>query len=247
VLIGLALLPFAIPLLWLIGPLVLDQQPALSLAAPASLALSASVLCLAVVYTVDWSAATRVKGVLMLVGLAYFAGLSLFFLKKEMVDRAKEVLGTGLNWRDFSPDKTYRVKMPGRPAPTPEQPLPGWTLACHRSSYKSLTGTVVFVVGTGLDKDVNPGDDARWLDEVKKALCDAAGGAGAEKPREVKHPYPGWEWEVHFPNGQTVRTVRVHRAAGKIYYLSAEGPDLNADDELPQQFFDSFLLTPGKP
>src|SRR5690606_23747809 len=85
VMIGLALLPFAIPLVWLAAVLLSGRPPALSLATPAALALSAAVLCLAVVFTVDWSPATRLKGVLMLVGLAYFAGLSLFFLKKDMV------------------------------------------------------------------------------------------------------------------------------------------------------------------
>src|SRR5262245_58224821 len=93
VLIGLALLPFAIPLLWVIAPLVFGQPPMLSLATPVALAVSASALCLAVVYTIDWSPTTRVKGVLILVGLAYFAGLSLYFLKKDMVDGVRKVIG----------------------------------------------------------------------------------------------------------------------------------------------------------
>ncbi|MDB5310290.1 MAG: hypothetical protein JWO38_4492 [Gemmataceae bacterium] len=250
VLIGLALLPFAIPLLWLIGPHVLGQQPALSLAAPASLALSASVLCLAVVYTVDWSPATRVKGVLMLVGLAYFAGLSLFFLKKDMVDRAKEMFGPERDWQYFSPqDKTYRVKLPESPTQVPlEQPMLGWKLTCYKSSHKGLTGVVVFVVGAGLDKDAKPvpqEDDAKWLDDVKKALCASTGG-GADNWRPVKHPHPGWECGIHLPNGNMIRTVRVYRVAGKIYYLAAEGQDLDPDDDLTRLFFDSFLVTPLK-
>src|SRR5439155_23835406 len=111
VLVGLALLPFAIPLLWLMGPTVLGQQPALSLAAPASLALSASILCLAVVYTVDWTPSTRVKGVLMLVGLSYFAGLSLYFLKSEMVDRVRVFFGAEREWEDFRGPEGYQLRM----------------------------------------------------------------------------------------------------------------------------------------
>src|SRR4051812_9876374 len=42
VLFGFALLPLAIPLLWLIGPQLLSKPPALTLAAPISLAVAAS-------------------------------------------------------------------------------------------------------------------------------------------------------------------------------------------------------------
>src|SRR6202030_2917532 len=69
VLIGLALLPFAIPILWLIAPIVFGQPPMPSLAVPLAIALSASILSLAVIYTIDWSPQLRVKGVLILVGL----------------------------------------------------------------------------------------------------------------------------------------------------------------------------------
>src|SRR5947209_16560896 len=97
VLIGLALLPFVIPLLWLLAPLVVGP-PDLSLAAPTALAVAASALCLAVVYTVDWSPVTRVKGVLTLVGLAYSAGIGLYVLDKGVIDRAKAVFVPNPEW-----------------------------------------------------------------------------------------------------------------------------------------------------
>jgi hypothetical protein len=62
VLVGFALMPFAIPLLWLLGPLVTGFEPALSPAVPVSLAIAAAALCLGVVYTIDWTAVTRIKG-----------------------------------------------------------------------------------------------------------------------------------------------------------------------------------------
>ena len=140
VLIGFALLPFAIPLLWLIGPALLSQQPSLSLAAPASLALSAAVLCLAVVFTVDWTPATRIKGVLMLVGLSYFAGLSLYFLKKDMVDRARELFGTRHHTHIFHPvpEGGYEVRFPVKPDevhPVGDQPVPGGKLRCFQATF----------------------------------------------------------------------------------------------------------------
>src|SRR5262249_42094461 len=93
VLIGLALLPFLIPIMWLIGPAILGEEPVLSVAAPIALAVSTSILCLAIIYTIDWTPTTRVKGVLTLVALSYFTGASLYFLKKEMVEQVKKFFG----------------------------------------------------------------------------------------------------------------------------------------------------------
>src|SRR5581483_186766 len=135
VLIGLALLPFAIPILWLIAPAVAGQPPMLSPAAPVSLAVAASILCLAVIYTIDWTPGTRVKGVLMIVALAYFTALNLYFLKKQMVNEVKKFFGAGKDWVEVNPlDKSYQVKMPTRSdGPDPQyQPLP----RVHLTTYK---------------------------------------------------------------------------------------------------------------
>src|SRR5262245_27688869 len=45
VMIGLALLPFMIPLVWLLAPAVVGWPPALTAAAPVALAVAASALC----------------------------------------------------------------------------------------------------------------------------------------------------------------------------------------------------------
>ena len=54
------------------------------------------------IYTVDWTPTTRIKGVLMLVGLSYFTAFSLYFLKKEMVERVKRFSGwtRASEWQD---------------------------------------------------------------------------------------------------------------------------------------------------
>src|SRR5262249_58963466 len=94
---------------------VAGQEPMLSWAVPVALAVSASVLCLAVIYTIDWSPGTRVKGVLMIVALAYFAALNLYFLKKQMVDEVRKFFGAGHDWvvfrpPDAHPGQGYQVK-----------------------------------------------------------------------------------------------------------------------------------------
>ena len=246
VLVGLALLPFVIPLLWLIAPLVTGQQPTLSVAAPAALAVAASALCLAVVYTADWSPATRIKGVLMLVGLAYFTGLSLFYLKKNMVDRVKAFFGTDGVWTEFRPPRgNCKVNLPGKPELLKQHPVPGWELTCYKASHKSLGREFVFIIGVGPDPSPRLATD-EWFDEADKAI--RKGVRGQVENRQPIKPVgtvPGFEWVIHRPEG-TVRVVRIYRAKDAIYYLAAERPAINADDELADAFFQSFWVNPAK-
>ncbi len=246
--IGLALLPFMIPLLWLIAPHLFGHQPALSIATPVSLAVSASALCLAVVYTIDWTGATRLKGVLMLVGLALFAGVSLFFLKKDMVDRLQRRFDPP--WHEFQPgDKSYRVELPvTNPVLTPDlQPVPQWKLTCYtaRSQLGRTGGITEYVVGAGKDKQTGLADD-NWFTMVRQQLVQQSGGKsdGTESIVADSAGHPGREWVILLA-GQTARIVRVYRAEGCIYYLSAEGISAKKGNQLIEhQFFSSFQATP---
>lgn len=247
VLIGLALLPFVIPLAWVIAPLVLGHPPTLSLATPVALAVSASALCLAVVYTIDWTPITRVKGVVVLVGLSYMAGLSLYFLKKDMVDGVRRVVGEDRNWHEFRvPNGDCKVKMPGKPTPAADlRPIDGWNLKCYRASHKGgLAPPVVFVIGVG--DDPNParaGDEKEWFDAVKRSVIQ--GGAVDEKViRHEAQNLPGRQWE--FRRGRMIQVVQVFRAKGRLYYLSAEGQTLDPDGNLARDFFESFHVTGGQ-
>jgi len=248
VLIGFALLPFAIPLLWLIGPLVVNQQPALSLAAPASLALSAAVLCLAVVFTVDWTPATRIKGVLMLVGLSYFAGMSLYFLKKDMVDRTKEFLTPAPKWYSFhEPKGKYHVRLPFQVTPemsSPDQPLPGWTLRSYRLLHQPPLArhSVTYTFGSGPDGKKN---DPNWIEEVTRGLQEVAGKeATLSGPVGVStlDQLPGQEWTLTLGDRRTNRIVRVFRANDMIYYFAVEGEQLDSDNSLVRTYYNSLQI-----
>ena len=246
VLIGFALLPFAIPLLWLIGPHLLTQPPALSLAAPAALALSASILCLSVVFTVDWTPSTRIKGVLMLVGLSYFAGLSLYFLKKEMVDRAKEFLSPPEKQYEFkAPKGPYHVRLPVNPQEVQEvkvQPLAGWKLSCYQTHHEPLVASPVsYLFGSG--PDTMPKSE-NWFEEIGKAVVADAGDAPVSPPSGVKSVdgHSGQRWIVELPNAD--RLVEVYRVNGTVYYLSIESERLSPDDPRAKTFFNSFQIGP---
>jgi hypothetical protein len=240
VLIGLALLPFVIPLLWLVAPLAVGQPPALSLAAPAALAVTASALSLAVIYTIDWTPATRVKGVLMLVGLAYFAGFSLYFLKKDMVDRVKRTFDP--TWHEFRPPgQNYKVKLPGKP-PMPKegyQPL-GWPMSCYGTSQPSLIGETHYWVGAGADQNAATEEDA-WFKEVERRLRSDNIPLAAEVESIPYEGSPGRQW-VLTPQQGVTRIVRVYRVKKRVYYLAVEGLDMRSDDDEATKFLDSFAV-----
>jgi hypothetical protein len=248
VLIGLALLPFVIPLLWLLAPLAAGQPPALSLAAPTALAVAASALSLAVIYTVDWSAATRVKGVLMLVGLAYFAGFSLYFLKKDMLDRVKRAFDPA--WHDYSPPgQDFKVRLPGKPVHSANT-LPlgdGWRMECYHAAHQSLAERHDYLVGAGTDPHGGR-DAAAWFAEVRRLIvAQAQGGEVADDGLAVQSNdgSPGREWVVKLTNGAT-RVVRVYRSAERkrVYYLAVEAPELSAEDDEATKFLHSLTVRP---
>ena len=237
VLIGLALLPFAVPILWLIAPAIVGRPPSMTVAAPVALAVTASILCLAVIYTVDWSPGTRVKGVLTLVGLAYFTGVGLYVLDKDMVERFRKALGLSEEWHEFRPPGAeYQVAVPAVAEACQDQPFPRppFTSECYRAVRDGAFTRQVFVVGFApLPGPIPNRDD--WFKDVTAAL--------AKQPRvwalAIRHDgLDGRELVVRH-NGNN-RVIRILLGKHRAYYLSAEGPGLSQEDQLVQAFFGSF-------
>jgi hypothetical protein len=248
VLIGLALLPLAIPLLWLIGPHLLAKPASLTLAAPASLAIAASSLCLAVVFTVDWTPLTRIKGVLILVGLSYFAGLSLYFLKKDLIERVRDFFTPTDRWQEYrEANGAYTVMTPGNPMEYSGQPLAGWKLKCRHASSSPFPGpSAHYVYGAGPDAKAQSPD---WFAEVDRGLSEEARNAEQQPPTDVMmwNNIPAKQWIMEMANDR-VRVVRVFRSAGTVYYLSVESEDLEPDSPMiVGRFFDSFRINAAAP
>ncbi|HSQ54231.1 MAG TPA: MJ0042-type zinc finger domain-containing protein [Gemmata sp.] len=254
VLVGLALLPFLIPILWMIAPSVLGREPVLSLGSGLALAVSTSAMCLAVIYTVDWRPSTRIRGVLLLVVLSYIAGIGLFVVKKDVVDRVRRFFGFSPGWSQFSPALGgYQVRVPGIALPVPPntpQPLGAANLACHQATEEGLMGDNVFVIGSGTLKPGNANDPApgtdQWFDKLVADIADRAAGtvlnSSSIKNRDA---VPGRLIELQLGNGGPVRIVQVFYldAKKRVYYASAEGHGMNSDDHSAMRFFDSFLIT----
>jgi hypothetical protein len=250
VLIGLALLPFAIPILWLTAPALFGQPPMLSVAVPLAIAVSASILSLAVIYTIDWSPAVRIKGVLMLLGLAYFVSVSLYFLKKEMVEKVKSIFQPA--WITFTPPSSpgvYTVRMPQTPSKdVNHQPVPGISLECYTLSHNDMMGRFVFFIGSGTPQgganDPEPGKD-KWFESTTNRIIVESGGQldPGHEMQKVDGPQNclGREFVINLRNGRD-RIVRVFVIDGQVYYLSIEGIGLTGEDKFTKRFFGSFKV-----
>lgn len=254
VLIGLSLLPFGIPLAWVVAPFLTGFEPALSLAVPVALAVSASALSLGVVYTIDWRAATRVKGVLMLVGLAYLTGAGLFFLKQQLLERLQRYFHAGPVWVEFPltggpgrfatvrvPDKVLGENPPGRPLPLPGTAHVGCARVLHRTAanepYEYTIGWASAPAGAPFDAD--------WWDRVGAHLSREHNAPRPVAPRAVRpadERLTCREWT--FPHGPDTAFVRVYVAGSRAFYLAVQGPNPNPENEFVEPFFRSFKLAP---
>lgn len=249
VLMGLALVPFAIPLLWLAGPAVTGLEPALSMAVPVALAFSASALCLGVVYTVDWTAMTRVKGVLMLVGLAYLSAAGLFFLKKSLMDDLRGWGDPTRRWATVTlDDGRCRVKMPASVSPD-LGPLPLGRVVPMKegrvATYQPDPRGPLFKYRVAVSAAGAPpaAPDDAWFDRVGAAAREDLGAQARVVTSEpLTRPAVGREWRLDLGEN-AYRVVRVYVTGDRVYFLSAEGPDLAAkDEEFGQPFFDYFAV-----
>jgi hypothetical protein len=254
VLIGLSLLPFGVPLLWAVAPFVTGFEPALSIAVPVALAFSASALSLGVVYTIDWRAMTRVKGVFMLVGLSYLTGAGLFFLKQQLLERLQQAFDTGAQWREYPFDgdgATFRVRLPGAPTtePNPPDPLPLPDTAhtgCARAAFVARGNSAhSYVVGWGR-AEPNAKFDADWVDRASDRVSRANDARNAVRPVPLE-PRPGtsagYQWTFHRDTGLT-QFVRVYISGTRVYYLAVLTSNPDPDGEFADQFFKSFRVSP---
>lgn len=250
VLVGLALLPFGIPLIWRVAPFVTGQEAALSMAVPVSLAVAASALCLGVVYTIDWTATTRIKGVLMLVGLAYLSAGGLFFLKKDLMERIRVWGDDSRQWAPVFLKDGSQVRMPGNPLPAQTRPLGDLAEMedeRHSQFVPEPPNGPQYDYRFAVSKP-NAGRknlDEAWFARVGEKLQEVNRGrlvGGAPRTVEyVNGTCHEWAFEI---SSDATRVVRVYVIGDRVYYLHAEGPRLTSeDDEYGKPFFGKFSVS----
>src|SRR5262249_25770372 len=146
--------------------------------------------------------------------------VSLYFLKKEMVDKVKKVTGweEGMDWQVFKANPGgYQVKLPGKPIVTKEdrdQPIPTVIrLDCYKLSHKTpFLGDYVFVAGASpklkpivkaKDDGPEPGTD-EWYDRAVQEIVDRSGGQLVQDSSRAvpQQEFMGREFVIEFKNGK---------------------------------------------
>lgn len=252
-LVAMTLLPLGIPLLWLVGPPLTGHQPVFSFAAPVALALGLGGLTLGIGFAHGWSPGTRLRAVMAVILVGYFAGGFLFFLKKEWAEAVRRHVGPEPSqWIEFAPphDKTaYKVRMPGHPQ-LADGLLPGWDLKGYRYSADRKGRDAFAIVyeiahGTPPAAVIAPkASDGDFFDKAKAAVCEGCKGEVVTEKEITQQTHPGREYVLTLPDGATNRIVRVYRVKDRAYYLAVEGAFIPNDAKYVERFFDTFYVTP---
>ena len=250
VLVGLSLVPVAIPLIWLLLPVVIAARPIFSFALPTAIAVGVTGLCLGVTYAARWTTATRLRAIVMLVALGYGSAAFLYFLKKEWVQVARKQFDPAVKWKDFEPtDGAYKVPMPGKPTATGASPLPGWPLKSFRLAAGPKNDPVLGVAyetahGPAPDAvkpRATPNDD--WFAAARQALVESTGGEVTAEAVVQQQEYPAREYTLTMPDGATTRIARVVRVGRQAHYLAVDGAFIAGDHRFVEKFFKNYLVT----
>lgn len=253
-LIALALLPFGIPLLWLLASAVTQREVVMSFAVPVAVAVCASGLALGTATVDRWSVGTRVKAVVALLFLAYLVAGLLFIVSKEWLEDLRRVFNRGdIGWREFRAPETdkhigYSVKFPGRPVVEGDSPVPEWDWQAFQHTDGAKPGADVYLSAVGpVPPDVAKAwaADKVWFEGVGKVVrASAKGFADETESREVTAgDLKGREY--HFTGDGRNRVVRIYRARGQAVYLAVEGAFVTPD-AVDVQYFLNSLRVPFK-
>ena len=243
VLLGLALLPVGIPLLWLVARFALRAEPVFSAAAPLAVGLGVSGLAVGVGLVRRWGHPARVRAVLLLAVAGYLVGGGLFVVRKEWAAATRRLFGPAeIKFRKLDVrNLPYEAQVPdGKATPTDAGPVDGWglrtfTAAAGTPDDKRGVWAVRYTLADGVPP-VGPGGDDAWFAAVREAVVTASGGeVTAEKPVTVSDK-PARELWLTLPDRLTHRVVRLVRADDRLVYAAAEGLFLAADREEVTKF-----------
>lgn len=249
VLFGLALLPFVIPLLWILGPTLTGKEAIFTFALPMAIALASTGLCLGMVLVEDWSFGTRVKAILALVLVMHFFAGMLYFLKAEWVESLRKMVGRANEdrWIRFvAPDRKFAARVPGRMKEEDGSPIADWALKTFRTDAPE--DTAIFTIAHGRQPaELNEQPDDKFFEAAKVKATEASGGTLVSERREVRLPgRPGREFVFQMAEKNTRRIVRVYRIERFAFVAAVEGAFLTPDAGDVKTFFDHLEWNPGK-
>jgi hypothetical protein len=102
-----------------------------------------------------------------------------------------------------------------------------------------------YCVGVSAAGAVAKKPDEAWFDRVGDKVKAGGGTLIAEQSlaHQERPEAPGRQWTFDLGGDRGVRIVRVYAIKDRVYYLSAEGPNLMPQDEFGKPFFESFFVT----
>jgi hypothetical protein len=242
---GLALAPFALPLVWLLLPLLGVPAPVFTIGLPMAIAFGAAGLGLGVTFA-SWRFATRVKVLGSIVLLAWLLGAVFFSLKAQWVEAVRRDLGIAPGvWTTVrAHDGLYKVDMPAFPRSTNIEMIDGWALPGYRCA-DPRDRTFAFAVAHGKP----PGKlrtEAQFFEEAKAGALATSNGTLLSERALSHQNQVGREYVFRLADQATNRTLRVYRVGSGAVIAVAEGAFLPPDARDVRRFFDSLLLFPGK-
>lgn len=243
VLFGLALLPFVIPLLWILGPTLTGKEAIFTFALPMAIAVSSAGLCLGVVLAADWSFATKVKSILAIVFVMHFLAALLYFMKAEWVEAFRKRVGRNNDevWQPFAPPKgEYTAAVPTAMQEDDGQLITGWPLKGFRSADRRDLATYFLAHGRPPADVNNEPDDGKFFAAVKAKAMEAANGTNVTESEKRLSGHPGREFVFVLPDRNSKRIVRVFRiggARGLVFVAAVEGVFLTPDTSDVKEFF----------
>lgn len=248
VLFGLALLPFVIPLLWILGPTLTGKEAIFTFALPMAIAISSAGLCFGIVLAADWSFATRVKAILAIVFVMHFLAALLYFMKAEWVEAIRKEIGRGRDApsRQFSPqNENYTVRVPAEMQDN-EQPLvTGWDLKGYRSVDRH--GPPTYFVARGRQPaELNNEKDEKFFAEATAKVVEAVQGTIISDDPVRNSGYPGRQLALMLPDKNTKRIVQIFRVERFAFVAAMEDSFLTPDAPDVKYFFKNIDLTPKK-
>jgi hypothetical protein len=242
-LVGLALLPVGIPLLWLIARSALQTEPVFSAALPLAVGLGVSGLAVGVGLVRRWSHPARVRAVLVMTVVGYLTAAGLFAVRKEWAAAARKLFGPAqIDFKEWTqPGLPYKAQVPGqRASPATDGPVGGWELRTYTATAgqpddRRGVWAVRYTLADGKPPiDAKADDD--WFAAVREAVVTASGGeVTRETPVRVSGK-PARELWLTLPDRLTHRVVRLVRADDKLVYAAAEGLFLAADRDEVTKF-----------
>lgn len=246
-LIGLALLPLALPIVWVILISTGAWEPLFTVGIPIAIGIGATGLGIGVAMTRDWSVNRKLKSILVIALLACSSGGALFLLKKEWGEAVRKRFGADeFNWQvhDAWP---FLVKVPPRfkKSNDPSPLLPNWQLqAVQYTLPKDATADVYRIAHGAQPAAMGALETDRWFEEAVKQITTEDTGPPVRNEVIVERGFPGRQITFRKADGATNLTVRLYRVGQAVILLAVEGPLLPADARDVQTFFRSLYIKP---